>query len=856
MANKARRILCVLLAALFVSLVGLTVSAKGSTAYINTADGFCAAMSRREPLIYVDDITFEGSSSFIALTYDVKIVGKKGGSTLSNAFFEVIGTQTESDTLAVSFENVIFDGKFDSTGFPIDEEKSYSEIFGSDRKRYRAFTVDTGYFDISFSACEFTGYSAADGSVVYGGSDGRFSGADKLLRFADCKFYGNLSEYGTVVVGGERMHTSLADCEFYGNYAMSSAGCRLVNGESRMVNVSIHDNIFLPFDHKKNPDLLDAGGGLYLGGVGNYRNITVENNRSVRGGGIAVVRSGSGNGEMTFANLTVRNNTAIEEGGGLFVQSMTGQALRFFNCLFEGNTTEGLGGAMYATPIAPFSGKYAAGLIEFSLCTFRGNMASDDKAFTFYEMKHPEAQKGSIVLHGCVVADKTTLSAQNGEAPDYNFIGEGVRPENASLPRRSVGEWAKMFGELKTRAFGVGYNEGLLFKAAKGETPISPAIPVVYAICFLTSVAMLSCYLIFVRKKFVRLTLMLVCVCIVNAGHLYLSISKHLEEALLATRLTYIGSTFLPLLFFFTMAFICRHRIPRLMVAGLVGLSLLMLGATQCIGYTELFFTGASLRLEGGVVGLERGYGVLYTLYSACVVLLFAMSVAIAVYTAKKKRPVYFRCVEMVLFAGFINLTAWIIRRFVPLHFELLSVFFILTNGLLIFLYNEMSESGLWDAVTAASAVGQTGADRGLATGDAVGADGVDIGTSSKRAVKGDIGDGKPAKKPFADTLEGEPSAGEAKPAALGEAEMPRKKLIYTADELQRGCNPRLYEPLSAREAEVLALLLEGRIKSIIAEMLGISENTVKTHVKKIYLKFGVTTRIQLLYKVNLWMEQ
>ena len=47
-------------------------------------------------------------------------------------------------------------------------------------------------------------------------------------------------------------------------------------------------------------------------------------------------------------------------------------------------------------------------------------------------------------------------------------------------------------------------------------------------------------------------------------------------------------------------------------------------------------------------------------------------------------------------------------------------------------------------------------------------------------------------------------------------------------------------DPLTAREQEVLKLILSGKSNREIAETLFISESTVKTHVRNIYSKYDV----------------
>jgi DNA-binding CsgD family transcriptional regulator len=53
------------------------------------------------------------------------------------------------------------------------------------------------------------------------------------------------------------------------------------------------------------------------------------------------------------------------------------------------------------------------------------------------------------------------------------------------------------------------------------------------------------------------------------------------------------------------------------------------------------------------------------------------------------------------------------------------------------------------------------------------------------------------------------------------------------------------WAPLSAREAEIVALAVQGLGNEEIARRLVISTNTLKSHLRRAYRKIGVTTREQ-----------
>jgi len=57
---------------------------------------------------------------------------------------------------------------------------------------------------------------------------------------------------------------------------------------------------------------------------------------------------------------------------------------------------------------------------------------------------------------------------------------------------------------------------------------------------------------------------------------------------------------------------------------------------------------------------------------------------------------------------------------------------------------------------------------------------------------------------------------------------------------------------LSPREVEILAAFASGQSNKELARRLGISPNTVKTHVARIYEKLGVGRRVQAIDKARL----
>ncbi len=68
---------------------------------------------------------------------------------------------------------------------------------------------------------------------------------------------------------------------------------------------------------------------------------------------------------------------------------------------------------------------------------------------------------------------------------------------------------------------------------------------------------------------------------------------------------------------------------------------------------------------------------------------------------------------------------------------------------------------------------------------------------------------------------------------------------------LSHKINSTLLDPFSEREFEVLQLVYEGITNKQIASQLFISENTVKTHLKSIYIKLDANTRYGVMAKLR-----
>ncbi len=60
------------------------------------------------------------------------------------------------------------------------------------------------------------------------------------------------------------------------------------------------------------------------------------------------------------------------------------------------------------------------------------------------------------------------------------------------------------------------------------------------------------------------------------------------------------------------------------------------------------------------------------------------------------------------------------------------------------------------------------------------------------------------------------------------------------------------FKRLTEREHQILGLLSEGHINKVIGRILGISHDTVKLHVRHIYSKLEITSRVEAAVRFSM----
>lgn len=342
------------------------------------------------------------------------------------------------------------------------------------------------------------------------------------------------------------------------------------------------------------------------------------------------------------------------------------------------------------------------------------------------------------------------------------------------------------------------------------------SVAVVYGVTAVLSVCVFLIYIFGVKKKNPWFILLFSSVLVVNIGYFSLAISKTLDEALLANRISYLGSVFLPMSILMIIFEVTKTKYGKFLTGTLIGAGILVFLITASPGYLDIYYKEVSLITVNGVSMLNKVYGPLHIIYLFYLLIYFsAMITLIIIKTVKKKIDSTVQA-AVLLFSVFINIMVWLLEQFVKIDFEILSVSYVVTEVFLLFLCFIIQESEKQRVVQVSSADKQN-----------------EEQTAETEGIKTDF---------FTEGINDE-------------------KVCYDEEKEISYFDTEEYKVflyglglLTNTERKIYELYVEGKNTKEVLSILDITENTLKYHNKNIYGKLGVASRKQLkeiAFKIN-----
>lgn len=316
-----------------------------------------------------------------------------------------------------------------------------------------------------------------------------------------------------------------------------------------------------------------------------------------------------------------------------------------------------------------------------------------------------------------------------------------------------------------------------------------------YGIIFIISLLMIIAYFLVDRKRDIWLLLLFVCVAVCDLGYFLLSVAKNLDFALWANRIAYLGNVFLPFSILMMIMNLSRFTYPRWLPRILIIINIVMFFIASSGGWLPIYYKNVSFEIINGVGTLVKDYGPLHNLYKVFLFAYFSAMIAIIIYTAIKKTVVSIKHSIFLAFVVISNIAIWLIENSINAGFEFMSISYIVTEGLTLFLYGILQDYGLADT-------------------QGISAESVTIQTETAQTVSNE------------------------QTANIRYFEQSQIDVIFENwDEIRS---------LSQREKEVLRLIMQNKKRKDIADELFVTESTIKKHTSSIFKKLNINNRSEL----------
>ena len=325
----------------------------------------------------------------------------------------------------------------------------------------------------------------------------------------------------------------------------------------------------------------------------------------------------------------------------------------------------------------------------------------------------------------------------------------------------------------------------------------STNMAIIYIATAILSLLVLIAYCYMMPKKDMWFLLLFGSILVVNIGYLSLAISKTLEEALLANRISYLGSVFLPMAMMMIILNVIQIKVPKCLPCFLfiIGIAVFLIAASP--GYLNIYYREVSIESIHGITVLKKVYGPWHNLYPVYLLTYFASMIGVIIRSVSTKKLSSLNHAVILAIAVFVNIGVWLIEQLISIDFEFLSVSYIISELFLFGLHIAMTENERLKKLVMIQ-------------------DEVAIESKSEQTLL----------------------------SPDFQKETPEN------EELRKDFFTNL-STLTKTERMIFDFYVEGKTTKEVLKELSITENTLKFHNKNIYSKFNVPSRKKLLQIYN-----
>ena len=169
-------------------------------------------------------------------------------------------------------------------------------------------------------------------------------------------------------------------------------------------------------------------------------------------------------------------------------------------------------------------------------------------------------------------------------------------------------------------------------------------------------------------------------------GHLFLALSTTIEGAVVANKVCYLGSCFLPLFLFLLICRLCSFKIANWVKLLLFMYSTLVFVLSCTVGFSDIFYESVRYVMLNGFGSYMPTYGPAHILWDLLLYSYVIADIVVIVVAAKKKRNASYKTLIAIAALSVVSIGAFVVARYMENDTLIMPLVYLIDEFVLLYI--------------------------------------------------------------------------------------------------------------------------------------------------------------------------
>ncbi len=184
--------------------------------------------------------------------------------------------------------------------------------------------------------------------------------------------------------------------------------------------------------------------------------------------------------------------------------------------------------------------------------------------------------------------------------------------------------------------------------------------------------------------------LLMLIMAISNAGYLAVGLSQTVQEAVVATKVAYIGGCFTSPLMILLICSICKYDFGKWFRIGIYAYAFIVYFIILTIGYNDLYYTEYHLEKLWDSTILSNEYGIGHSMFYLILYGAIVVQMAMLIHSIIKKRSVSRKNLYLLFGLEAMNVSLFFIGRLINADFEVMPALYVFNGWFFLIIYHRI----------------------------------------------------------------------------------------------------------------------------------------------------------------------